>query len=58
MYAIRSYYAIPGIDSEGIYTLRSVPDIDAIKKKVDETRPERAVIVGGGFIGLEMAENP
>ncbi|HPE88457.1 MAG TPA: FAD-dependent oxidoreductase [Spirochaetales bacterium] len=48
---------IPGIDSEGIYTLRSVPDIDAIKKKVDESRPERAVIVGGGFIGLEMAEN-
>ncbi|MBU0928380.1 MAG: FAD-dependent oxidoreductase [Spirochaetes bacterium] len=48
---------IPGIGSEGIYTLRSVPDVDAIKKRVDEGRPERAVIVGGGFIGLEMAEN-
>ena len=48
---------IPGIDSEGIYTLRSVPDVDAIKKHVDERRPERAVVVGGGFIGLEMAEN-
>jgi NADPH-dependent 2,4-dienoyl-CoA reductase/sulfur reductase-like enzyme/peroxiredoxin family protein/rhodanese-related sulfurtransferase/TusA-related sulfurtransferase len=48
---------IPGIDSEGIYTLRSVPDVDAIKKRIDERRPERAVIVGGGFIGLEMAEN-
>lgn len=48
---------IPGIDSEGIHVLRSVPDVDAIKKHVDERRPERAVIVGGGFIGLEMAEN-
>jgi len=48
---------IPGIDSEGIYTLRSVPDVDAIKKHVDERRPERAVVIGGGFIGLEMAEN-
>lgn len=48
---------IPGIESEGIYTLRSVPDVDAIKKRVDERRPERAVVIGGGFIGLEMAEN-
>ncbi|MDX9899715.1 MAG: FAD-dependent oxidoreductase, partial [Spirochaetia bacterium] len=48
---------IPGIDLEGIYTLRSVPDVDAIKKHVEQKRPERAIIVGGGFIGLEMAEN-
>ena len=39
---------IPGIESEGIYTLRSVPDVDAIKKRVDERRPERAVVIGGG----------
>lgn len=48
---------IPGIDLEGIYSLRNVPDIDRIKKHIDEKHPERAVIVGGGFIGLEMAEN-
>ena len=49
--------SLPGIDGEGIYTLRSVPDIDAIKAFLDERRPERAVVIGGGFIGLEMAEN-
>lgn len=48
---------IPGIDGDGIYTMRSVPDVDAVKKRIDETRPERAVVIGGGFIGLEMAEN-
>jgi len=48
---------IPGIDDERIFTLRTVPDIDAIKERVDARRPERAVIVGAGFIGLEMAEN-
>jgi len=48
---------LPGIDGEGIFTLRSVPDVDAIKSYMDERRPERAVVIGGGFIGLEMAEN-
>ena len=48
---------IPGINSEGIFTLRSVAETDAIKSFVDERRPKRAVIVGAGFIGLEMAEN-
>jgi NADPH-dependent 2,4-dienoyl-CoA reductase/sulfur reductase-like enzyme/peroxiredoxin family protein/rhodanese-related sulfurtransferase/TusA-related sulfurtransferase len=48
---------IPGLDTEGIFTLRSVPDIDRIKEWIDVRRPERAVVVGGGFIGLEMAEN-
>lgn len=48
---------LPGIDLDGIFTLRSVPDVDAIKKHVDEKRPERAVVIGGGFIGLEVAEN-
>jgi NADPH-dependent 2,4-dienoyl-CoA reductase/sulfur reductase-like enzyme len=48
---------IPGIDDERIFTLRTVPDIDAIKERVDARRPERAVVIGAGFIGLEMAEN-
>lgn len=48
---------LPGIDSEGIYTLRNVADTDIIKARVATGRVKRAVIVGGGFIGLEMAEN-
>ncbi|ORC32677.1 pyridine nucleotide-disulfide oxidoreductase [Marispirochaeta aestuarii] len=48
---------IPGIESEGIFTLRSVPDTDRIHEYIAEKKPERAVIVGAGFIGLEMAEN-
>lgn len=49
--------SIEGIDNPRIFTLRSVPDTDAIKQYVDAHRPRRAVVVGGGFIGLEMAEN-
>ena len=48
---------LPGIDSEGIFTLRNINDTDRIKKYVTEKGVKRAVIVGGGFIGLEMAEN-
>jgi NADPH-dependent 2,4-dienoyl-CoA reductase/sulfur reductase-like enzyme len=48
---------IPGLDLEGVFTLRTVPDVDRIKAWLDERRPERAVVIGGGFIGLEMAEN-
>ncbi len=48
---------VPGIDDPRIFTLRSVPDIDRIKEFLDSRRPAYAVIVGGGFIGLEMAEN-
>ena len=48
---------IPGIDSNRIFTLRNVPDTDRIKSFVDEKAPRRAVIIGAGFIGLEMAEN-
>lgn len=48
---------IPGIQDERIFTLRSVADTDAIKHFIDTQRPKRAVIVGAGFIGLEMAEN-
>ncbi len=48
---------IPGIDDPAILSLRSVSDIDAIKAKIDLAETKRAVVVGGGFIGLEMAEN-
>lgn len=48
---------IEGIRGRGIFTLRNVPDTDAIKAYIDSHRPRRAVVVGGGFIGLEMAEN-
>lgn len=48
---------IEGIDSKKIFTLRNVPDTDTIKKYIDREHPRHAVVVGGGFIGLEMAEN-
>ena len=48
---------LEGINLEGIYNLRNIPDTDKIKKHVDRQKPESAVIVGGGFIGLEMVEN-
>jgi len=48
---------IPGIDHPSIMSLRSVSDIDKIKEKIDNPATKRAVVVGGGFIGLEMAEN-
>lgn len=48
---------IEGIDSPKIFTLRNVPDTDAIKGFLQQTNPKKAVVVGGGFIGLEMAEN-
>ena len=48
---------IKGIESDGIFTLRNVYDTDRIKEYITKHRVQRAVIVGGGFIGLEMAEN-
>lgn len=48
---------LKGIDSEGIFTLRNVDDTDHIKNYISSHRVERAVVVGAGFIGLEMAEN-
>ena len=48
---------IEGIDNTKIFTLRSVPDTDMIKSYVDDKKPKSAIVVGGGFIGLEMAEN-
>ena len=48
---------LPGIDSSKLFTLRTVEDTFRIKEFVDRNKPKSAVIVGGGFIGLEMAEN-
>ena len=48
---------LPGVDHEKIFTLRSVEDTFQIHQFVNKKAPQTAVIVGGGFIGLEMAEN-
>ncbi len=48
---------LQGIDGEGIFTLRNVEDTDNIKNFIEARQVRHAVIVGGGFIGLEMAEN-
>ena len=48
---------LPGIDSPRIFTLRTVEDTFAIREQIERTKPENAVVIGGGFIGLEMAEN-
>jgi len=48
---------IPGINSENIFTLWNIPDTDNIKAFVDDKKPKKAVVIGGGFIGIEMAEN-
>lgn len=47
---------IPGIDSPGVFTLRNLQDVDRIKQHLS-SGVARAVVVGGGFIGLEMVEN-
>lgn len=49
--------AIPGIGLPGIFTVRTVPDARTIRAWIDEHHATRALVVGGGFIGLEMAEN-
>lgn len=48
---------LPGIDLPGIFQMKTVPDARTVKQWVAQTRAQRAVVVGGGFIGLEMAEN-
>ncbi|MBE6829790.1 MAG: pyridine nucleotide-disulfide oxidoreductase [Ruminococcaceae bacterium] len=48
---------LPGIDSEGIFTLRTVPDTLQIDAYIKEKHAKSAVVVGAGFIGVEMAEN-
>ncbi|MFI8707843.1 CoA-disulfide reductase [Bacillus sp. NPDC077411] len=49
---------IPGIEAaKALFTLRNVPDTDRIKGYIDENKPRHATVIGGGFIGVEMAEN-
>ncbi len=49
---------IKGINEcDNLFTLRNIPDTDKIKSYVDNNKPKHAVVIGGGFIGLEMAEN-
>jgi NADPH-dependent 2,4-dienoyl-CoA reductase/sulfur reductase-like enzyme/rhodanese-related sulfurtransferase len=48
---------LEGINHPGVLTLRNVPDTDRIKETVTQKNVKKAIIVGGGFIGLEMAEN-
>jgi NADPH-dependent 2,4-dienoyl-CoA reductase/sulfur reductase-like enzyme/rhodanese-related sulfurtransferase len=48
---------IPGADLPGVFTLRSAADIDIIERFIHTIRPKNAVVVGGGYIGVEMAEN-
>lgn len=48
---------LPGIDLDGIFSLRNVPDSVQIKNWIKEHEVQRAVVIGGGFIGLEMVEN-
>jgi NADPH-dependent 2,4-dienoyl-CoA reductase/sulfur reductase-like enzyme/rhodanese-related sulfurtransferase len=48
---------LPGIDLPGIFTLRNLDDTDRLAVKINQCSDGRAVVVGGGFIGLEMVEN-
>ncbi len=48
---------VPGIDLPGVYTLRTIGDASRIKNWIAREKVKRAVIIGGGYIGLEMAEN-
>lgn len=48
---------IEGADAPNVFTLRNIPDMLEIKRYIENERPRRAVVAGGGYIGLEMAEN-
>lgn len=48
---------ISGIDSDFVFALRNIPDTLKIKQYIEKANPESAVVVGGGYIGVEMAEN-
>lgn len=49
--------ALPGVDLPGIFTLRNIPDSRHIREWIKEKNVKEALVVGGGFVGLEMAEN-
>jgi len=48
---------IPGADLPGVFTLRNIPDTFRIKEFIETSAPKKALVVGGGYIGIEMAEN-
>ena len=48
---------LPGVDSRGIFVLRTIPDSRKIRAWIHEKNAKSAIVVGAGFIGLEMAEN-
>lgn len=48
---------IPGVDSDRVFTVRNIPDTVAVKSYIEQHQAKRAVVAGGGFIGLEVAEN-
>lgn len=48
---------IKGVETEGVFTLWTVPDTDEIKAMIQERGARRAAVIGGGFIGIEVAEN-
>lgn len=48
---------IDGIDSKIVFTLRNIPDMLKIKEYIQKQKPRSAVVIGGGYIGVEMAEN-
>lgn len=48
---------IPGIDKDNIFSLWNIPDTDAIKSFLDKRPVKKVTVIGGGFIGIEMAEN-
>lgn len=49
--------SVEGIDSDRVFTLRTVEDTFAIERFIDQEKPQRALVIGAGFIGLEMVEN-
>lgn len=49
--------SVPGTDIDSLFTLRTVEDTLRIKEYIDQNHPKSAVLAGGGFIGLELAEN-
>ena len=48
---------IEGVEADGVFTLRNIPDTLKIKEFINQRKPRDGVVVGGGYIGLEMAEN-
>ena len=48
---------VEGIESDLVFTLRNIPDTLKIKTHIETAKPKSAVVVGGGYIGVEMAEN-